>query len=279
MHLATFTYGKGLVRIMRVARDAPTHEVRELTLKIMLQGDFAASFLSSDNSKVIATDSIKNIVSITARDHVSAPTEPFIQAVANYFFDHYRQVTNVTISAQETKWQRIPINGAPHEHAFTKDSNGQTTATLTASRTAQELTSGVDNFTILKSTGSGWVNYLMDEVTTLPETTDRIFSTAMNTSWSWATAPADYPTANAKILAAMLQKFATTYSPSVQNSLYLMGSAALEAVPEIDKISIACPNKHYLPINLKPFGRDNPNIVFTPTDEPHGQIECTITRP
>jgi urate oxidase len=76
----------------------------------------------------------------------------------------------------------------------------------------------------------------------------------------------------------MLKVFATTYSPSVQNSLYLMGSAALEAVPEIATISIACPNKHYLPINLKPFARDNPNVVFTPTDEPHGQIECTMSR-
>jgi len=279
MHLADFTYGKGLVRIMRVARDTPTHEVRELSLKVMLQGDFAASFLSSDNSQVIATDSIKNIVNIMARDHVSAATEPFIQAVANYFFDHYAHVTNVNITAHETKWQRIFVGGAPHGHAFTKDSNGQNTATLLASREVQTISSGVHDFTILKSTGSGWVDYVMDGVTTLPPTIDRIFSTAMNASWIWADKPADYPAANDKILAAMLDVFATAYSPSVQNSLYLMGSAALEAVPEIEKISIACPNKHYLPINLKAFGRDNPNVVFTPTDEPHGQIECTITRP
>jgi urate oxidase len=57
-----------------------------------------------------------------------------------------------------------------------------------------------------------------------------------------------------------------------------MASAALAAVPEISKISLACPNKHYLPINMSPFKRDNPNVVFTPTDEPHGQIECSVTR-
>jgi urate oxidase len=71
---------------------------------------------------------------------------------------------------------------------------------------------------------------------------------------------------------------ATTYSPSVQNSLYLMGSAALEAVPEIADISLACPNKHYIPINMAPFKLDNPLAVFLPTDEPHGQIECTVSR-
>ena len=58
-----------------------------------------------------------------------------------------------------------------------------------------------------------------------------------------------------------------------------MGLAALDAVPELDTISLACPNKHYLPINLSPFGLDNPNRGFVATDEPHGQIECTVGRP
>jgi len=278
MHLTNFTYGKGLVRLMRVKRDTAIHEVRELTLKVMLQGDFADSFLSSDNTKVIATDSIKNIVNVTGRDHPDADTEPFVQAVAQYFFEHYEHVSDVSITALETKWNRLSINGTPHEHAFVKDSNGQNLVELAASRAGRTLKSGVKNFTYLKSTGSGWVNYVMDEVTTLPETTDRIFSTAMDARWSWAVTPANYPAANAKIIAAMMEGFATTYSPSVQNSLYLMGSAALEAVPEISDISVACPNKHYLPINMKPFGRDNPNVVFTPTNEPHGQIECTVKR-
>jgi urate oxidase len=57
-----------------------------------------------------------------------------------------------------------------------------------------------------------------------------------------------------------------------------MGSAALAAVPEVLNISLACPNKHYIPLNLTAFGLDNPNIAFLPTDEPHGQIECTVAR-
>jgi urate oxidase len=64
----------------------------------------------------------------------------------------------------------------------------------------------------------------------------------------------------------------------VQDSLYRMGEAALAAVPELESISLACPNKHYLPINLKPFDMSSDNRVFTPTDEPHGQIECVVGR-
>ena len=41
---------------------------------------------------------------------------------------------------------------------------------------------------------------------------------------------------------------------------------------------MACPNKHYLLMDLSRFGLDNDNRVFLPTDEPHGQIECTVGR-
>jgi len=274
MHLAKFTYGKGRVRILRVKRDTARHEVRELNTQVMLEGDFADSFLSEDNTKVIATDSIKNIVNIVARQNVGLETEEFLPAVAAYFLEHYAQVDKVSITAQETKWSRLN----DHDHAFVMDANGKPATRLAATRTGQELSSGLEGFTFLKTTESGWVKYVMDEATTLPETSDRIFSTAMNASWAWAGTPANYPAANAAILAAMMQVFANTYSPSVQNSLFLMGSAALEAVPEIASISLACPNKHYIPLNLAPFKLDNPNTVFLPTDEPHGQIECTVAR-
>jgi urate oxidase len=278
MHLAKFTYGKGRVRIMRVVRDTERHEVRELNVKVLLDGDFSASFTSSDNSKVIATDTVKNIVNIVARNHPNLETEPFTQAVARYFFGHYDHVQGVNVTAHETKWDRLTISGAPHDHAFRMDSNGKPVVRLNATREGYNLSSGIEGFTFLKSTASGWVGYLMDEATTLKETTDRIFSTAMDAAWTWRSVPPDYPAANEKIMSALMDVFATTYSPSVQNSLFLMGSAALEAVPEIADISMACPNKHYLPINMTPFTLDNPNVVFTPTDEPHGQIECTVSR-
>jgi urate oxidase len=278
MHLSRFTYGKSRVRIMRVARATARHEVRELSVQVMLQGDFAASFTRADNANVIATDSIKNIVNLVARDHLDAETEPFAQAVAAYFFAHYAQVDAVNITTHETKWDRLEIAGAAHDHAFRLDANGQPTTSLSATRDGATLRSGIENYTFLKTTESGWVGYVMDEVTTLPETTDRIFSTAMNAAWDWQAVPDNYAAAGQKIIAAMMEVFATTYSPSVQNSLYLMGSAALKAMPEISAISLACPNKHYIPMNLTAIGRDNPNVVFLPTDDPHGQIECTVTR-
>jgi urate oxidase len=278
MWLTNFTYGKGLVRVMRVNRESPRHEVRELSVQVMLEGEFAASFTSSDNSKVIATDSIKNIVNILARRYPSLENEVFVERIAAYFLETYTQVSAVTITTSETKWARLNVGGTPHDHAFARDANGAPSVELKATRQGTHLTSGICGYIFLKSTGSGWENYVMDEVTTLKPTDDRIFSTAMDASWSWSDTPNSYQVANAAILEAMLTVFATSYSPSVQNSLFLMGSAALAAVPEVLNISLACPNKHYIPLNLTAFGLDNPNIAFLPTDEPHGQIECTVAR-
>jgi len=68
------------------------------------------------------------------------------------------------------------------------------------------------------------------------------------------------------------------YSPSVQTTLFQMGEAALAACAEIARIHLAMPNKHCLLLDLAPFGLENRNEVFIPTDEPHGQIEATIAR-
>ena len=275
MRLASSSYGKGAVRIMRVDRARPRHTVRELTVAVMLEGAFDASFTSSDNGAVVATDTIKNIVNIMAREQLATETEPFAAALATRFLDRYGQVAAATVRTQETRWHRL----GGHDHAFTLDGNGRPTVQLRRARDgAPTIRSGIEGFTFMKSTGSGWVGYHMDEVTTLPETTDRIMATAMTASWGWSATPPGYEQANAAVLGAMLDRFAGEYSPSVQHTLFRMGSAALEAVPEIADVAMACPNKHYLPVKLDGFGLDNANQVFTATDEPHGQIECTVAR-
>ncbi|PKU64414.1 Uricase [Dendrobium catenatum] len=81
------------------------------------------------------------------------------------------------------------------------------------------------------------------------------------------------------------------YSPSVQNTLYLMAVAVLNRFPDIASIQLRMPNIHFLPVNLS--SKDNPNLVkiskhlplqfaddvYLPTDEPHGTIEATLSRP
>ncbi len=278
MPLIHNSYGKGRVRVLRVLRDNPRHEVRELSVQTILEGDFAASYVAGDNHNVVATDTIKNITNIVARENLGASAEAFGMAVAARFLERYPQVAKVTVTMQETAWTRAVIGGVEHDHSFILDANGKPFAEVSSTRDGTVITSGINGYTFMKTTESGWIEYVKDDYTTLPETTDRIAATAMDAHWTWRSPVADYTASNAKVLATMLEVFATTYSKGVQDSLYRMGEAVLAAVPEVDTISLACPNKHYLPINLAPFGMSSDNMVFTPTDEPHGQIQCVIGR-
>ena len=278
MSLVSNTYGKGRVRVMRIKKDGPTHEVRELEVKAMLTGGFAAAFTSHDNSSVVSTDTVKNVINVVARENIGLDKEDYVFALTQRFLDRYPQVETVTVTAYETKWVRMTIGGKLHPHSFILDSNGKPFTRAAASRADVTVISGISGFTFLKSTESGWANYYMDPYTTIKETRDRMCATSMEASWRWAKKPLDYSQSNTKILDTMLEVFASTYSESVQDSLYRMGTAALAAVPEVIDISLACPNKHYLLMNLEAFGLMNDNAIFLPTDEPHGQIEATITR-
>ena len=130
----------------------------------------------------------------------------------------------------------------------------------------------------MKTTQSGWDNFLKDQYTTIPPTRDRMAATSMLASWRWSEAPADYAATNATILSTMLEVFTEHLQRKCSGQPLSHGGAALAAVPQIVDVSMACPNKHYLLINLAPFQLDNKNQVFLPTDEPHGQIECTVAR-
>jgi urate oxidase len=263
---------------MRIHRDGDTHEVSQLNIKAMVEGDFARAYTHADNSTAVSTDTIKNVVNIVARQNTGLCTEEFCQVLAKKYLDSYPQVASVTVTAHETKWSRLSFGGKPHPHSFVLDSNGKPSVEVTATRQGSTLASGIDGFTFMKSTQSGWENYVKDPYTTIPETHDRMCATSMVASWKWSSKPANYPATNARILATLLEVFGTTYSSSVQDSLYRMGEAALAAVPEISEISMACPNMHFILMNLSAFGLDNNNEVFLPTDEPHGQIECTVGR-
>ena len=278
MKLISHNYGKAKVRVMKVMRAGKIHSIKELDVQVMLQGNFDASYTKADNHLLVATDSIKNTVNVLAKQKLGAETELFGIVLGEHFLKTYKHVSRVELSLTEHCWGRINVNGKPHTHSFLEKSAAKPFAKIVATRSKTIVESGIEELFILKSTGSGFENFLRDEFTTLPETSDRICATKLKATWTYAKKPKNYSVTNGKILAVMLAVFAKNFSPSVQVTLFQMGEAALKVAPEISKIHIAMPNKHCLLINLKPFGLENKNELFVPTDEPHGQIEGIVSR-
>ncbi|HET7536755.1 MAG TPA: urate oxidase [Candidatus Didemnitutus sp.] len=281
MKLVSQNYGKQRVRVMKVLRAGPRHEVKEVEFGVRLEGDFETSYTAGDNSKVVPTDTMKNTVHALAHHQLALQTEPFAVHLAQHFLKAYDQVARVTIDTTERRWARLDVGGRGHDHTFLAQGGSPVVRVVAARGGATEVESGIEDLLVMKSTGSGFKGYPKCGYTILPETTDRILATSMRATWRWSAPPRrdyDCNATNTAILAAMLAVFANNYSPSVQTTLYEMAGAALAACPLIASVSLAMPNKHYLPANLKPFGIDATGVSFVPTDEPHGQIEATVAR-
>jgi urate oxidase len=278
MKLVSHNYGKAKVRVLKVFRAGKIHSLKELEAQVMLQGDFDASYTKADNRLVVATDSMKNIVNVFAKEKLGAENEEFGLALGGHFLKTYPQVGRVEIGLSEHCWQRISAGGKPHAHSFSEKGAAKPVAKIICTRKENCVESGVEDLLILKTAGSAFENFVRDRFTTLPETDDRIFATKLKAVWTYARKPKSYSATNAKILDAMLAVFAKNSSPSVQATLFEMGGAALKAATEISKIHLAMPNQHCLLANLAPFGLENKNELFVPTNEPHGQIEGTVAR-
>jgi urate oxidase len=271
-------YGKARVRVLKILREGMVHALKDLEVAAHLKGDFESSYTSGDNTKVVPTDTIKNTINIFARQHLGPEIERFGLILGEHFLTRYPQVREAEIEIWERRWERLAVDGQPHPHSFKAQSEARMFTRITCDRRTKTVRSGIRDLVILKSTESGFENYPKDEFTTLPETADRILATSFSSTWTFKEQPADYNRANDAILNAMLKVFANNYSPSAQTTLFQMGEAALAACPEISELDLAMPNKHCLLINLAPFGLENKNEVFVPTDEPHGDIVATVTR-
>jgi urate oxidase len=280
MQLAHQRYGKDRVRVLRIRRGpGGVHSVHEVEASVALEGEFDRAYHSDDNSQIVPTDTMKNTVHLLAQEHLGEVIEDFALALVRHFLAKYAHVERATVALTSRPWDRFHTeDGAAYPHTFL----GRATATpfcrVEATRQSELVQSGVKDVLVLNSTGSSFVGYPKCEFTTLPETADRILATRMEARWTFVPGATAFSKANALILPALLHTFAKEFSPSVQNTLFLMGGAALAASPDISEISLVMPNKHYLPINFQPFGRENGNEIFLPTDEPHGQIEARITR-
>jgi urate oxidase len=277
--LAENTYGKSSVRVMQVQRDGPLHSVKEWKVEVLLSGDFETCFTIGDNSAILPTDTMKNTVYSRARESTAACMEDFALELAGFFLARNPQVDRVAITIAGTLWDHALVQGKPHPSTFVRGSSEtQTTAVTCVQGGEASVTSGLDSLVLLKTANSGFAGYPKDSLTTLQETTDRLFGTSMRAQWKYQSAVLPFEQLRSKLRETLIQAFAGHDSKSVQHTLYAMAQAALEAVPEILDIELAMPNKHCLLVDLSRFGQTNPNQIFVPTDEPYGDIVARITR-
>jgi len=274
-------YGKHRVRFSKVRRPREgkpadeRHELVEASVDVELTGGFDAAFTDGDNRAVIATDTCKNTVYVLAKDDPVDTIESFGLRLAKHFLDRYDHVERCRVSIRETVWDRM----GDSPHGFSARDRATPTVEVDCRRGEESVVcAGVADLVIAKTTESGFVDFHRDEFRTLADTDDRILATQLTAVWRYALPDVDFAASRRAVVDALLARFLDHYSRSVQETLYLMGGAALEACDAVAEITLTMPNKHHLLANLTPFDRENENEVFVVTDEPFGYITGTVAR-
>jgi urate oxidase len=281
--LAENRYGKSRIRLVTVRRGASRHELRDLTVAVALDGDFAAAHTQGDNAGVIATDTMKNTVYAFARDRLTGSPESFALELARHFAG-YEVVGKAIVDISEHPWVRVPTDAGPAADAFTRAGDLTRLAHVEVDASGSTaVEAGVDDLTVMKTTKSAFAGFDRDAYTTLPEVDDRLMATRMRVTWGYRSDVAgddtfNYDAAWDRARAALRNSFAAHFSASVQTSIWIMAGAMMDAEMSIDWVRMVLPNLHHWRVDLSPFGLDNPGEVFVSTTEPHGLIDATVRR-
>ncbi|WP_405984389.1 factor-independent urate hydroxylase [Streptomyces sp. NBC_00872] len=302
-------YGKAENRVVRITRDGRTHHIKDLNVSVSLSGDMADVHHSGSNTHVLPTDTTKNTVYAFAKEYGIESAEQFGIHLARHFVTSQEPIHRARIRIEEYTWERIDTSGGdtsggdtsdagtgagtgagagagPAEeprHSFVRTGQETRLTQVTFDGESWEVVSGLTDLTVLNSTNSEFWGYAKDKYTTLREAYDRILATDVSARWRYRWSGGDEPAPDwdesyTRTRAHILRTFAETYSLSLQQTLFQMGTSVIENRAEIDEIRFSLPNKHHFLVDLEPFGLENDNEVYFAADRPYGLIEATVLR-
>jgi len=271
-------YGKAENRVVRIYRDTPRHEIRDINVSTCLRGDFSAAHLAGDQSDVLPTDTQKQTVYAYAKEKGLTSIEDYGLTLARHFVHDVGPVQGARIDIDEYAWERAVVEGQEHPHTWIRKGQEVRTAAATVDGEGEWVVGGLKDLVILKSTGSEFAGFLTDEYTTLEPTHDRVLATSLVAQWRFAGTDLDWDEVYAGVKSRLVQRFAQVHSLALQQTLYEMGKAVLVSFPIIAEIRLSAPNKHHFRYDLSRFGLENNNEVFHADDRPYGLLQAVVTR-
>nr|CAD7570541.1 unnamed protein product [Timema californicum] len=245
--LTNHGYGKNSVKVLHVHREGARHTIREYEVDTRLRLHSNKDYLTGDNTDIIATDTQKNTVYLLAKKYGVESPEDFALLLCNHFLYTYRHVDEVSVHVEEYPWERLQVDSVDHNHAFIFSPKALRFCTVTQAR-------------------NGECNYC-----------DNKCGCDHNLKFC--------PSRDI-VKECILDKFAGppekgVFSPSVQNTLYLTEKMALDKVPQICRIEMHMPNKHYFTLDLSKFPslvKGENKEVYQPVDKPSGIIHAILER-
>jgi urate oxidase len=275
--LAHNTYGRQAVRLIKVGRRADRDEIKDVTVSVGLDGEFGAAYTSGDASRVLSMSDIQSAVYALAAQHPVEPIEAFGAALGHHLLERCPPASQARVEIAERPWARLVVHERPHPHAFALDKSEVRTAAVTTTREFSFVEAGVDGLAIVKNLHPAPAG---DEGTPAepPAGGGRLLATELRAIWLYADSDLAFDGCWRGIRQMLLDVFAEHRGDSLQETLYAMGSAAMEMFEEILEIRLAMPDNGCVPVETTTSGTETRNGIYVPTDEPFGLVEATVRR-
>ena len=242
IRLGANRYGKAETRVVRIHRDTARHEITDLNVSTHLRGPSTRPTRRGDQAAVLTTDTQKNTVFAFAKEHGVRPIEDYALRLARHFVDTTPAVCGALVEVEEYPWNRIDgrlttpscataAGSAPPRSTWRAARRSSPRASRTwpcSSRPAPSSTASTRTGTPRWPRPGPGARDVADRHVAVRHDRGR-----------WDAVFAD-------VLPLVAGSFAQIHSLALQQSLFGMGEAVLEAHPEIEEVSFAAPNKHHV---------------------------------
>jgi urate oxidase/2-oxo-4-hydroxy-4-carboxy-5-ureidoimidazoline decarboxylase len=234
----------------------PVHLVRgerllaaDVSMEVLGQG-FLPAYTEGDNSAVVATDTMKNVILRRAHDYDGATLDGLLYDLGRGFLATYPEMEGLRLWAVQQPWI------AETSRLFRRVDGDQDVVELELSQTGGQIAlvdhrAGHLGLRLLKTTGSAFTKFARDDDTTLPERGDRPLFIHLDVRWRYgniADAIGEDRVPSEEILALVLSTFDTFVSESIQHLVHEMGTRLLAAFPALSQVSFRGENHTYDPV-------------------------------
>lgn len=271
-------YGQSKMRLLGVLPGDRFDRARDVQVSMTLEGDFQAMFERGENREILPTRTMANTSEALLHDHLASSIEQYGQALAEQLLQACPAAHTAKVWVREVAWTVLRSEQASG-HGFDTGSVPAAICDAVARRDRPtSVVSGLDGVHVALTTGSSFVGFLRDEYTTMSEIGDRVLHQSGVVQWEFAARPDDYDRHRATAHQAIMTVMANHTSPSIQHTLYVLGSAVLDACPLTSRVKLRFRTHGNNLVDMSPFGRRDGGRVYVTTVTPHGIVEGTVER-
>jgi urate oxidase/2-oxo-4-hydroxy-4-carboxy-5-ureidoimidazoline decarboxylase len=291
------TYAKRLAGIKPIPESSFTgHDnvIFALNVKFSVYGEqFLASFTEGDNTKIVATDSMKNFILRHTALFKGETIEGFLAFISQQFLEKYTHVASISITGDRLPFDPVIVPG--HDEwtnsglVYRRSHNDHTSASMEISRTEDGADSfisshlcGLTDLQLIKVSGSSFYGFIRDEYTTLPESYDRPLYIFLNIYWIYSDiADATSIEIDSYVPAEQVRDIAQTVfhefkTPSIQYLIYQIGLRMLSRFPQLAEVRFESNNRTWETV-IETI-EDSEGKVFTEARPPYGFQGFSMTR-